>query len=358
MIDQFLEFFNSNTVSAKVTIILGLTVVLSLVTRGLLGIFSRRFDQTKATYEDAFVTAIGAPLRLMIWVIGLSLMFQFAEIGADTPFAKAVVSARYIGVLFALAWFLIRFINLGQKNYLARKNKKDERVDQMAVDSVGKLLRLMVFISAVLAGLQTLGFSIAGILTFGGIGGIAVGFAAKDMLSNFFGGLMIYLDRPFAQGHWIRSPDREIEGVVEEIGWRITLIRNLENRPLYVPNSAFSNITIENLSRMTNRRIYETIGIRYNDAGVVDRVVEEVRQYLYNHEDIDEGQVINVSFTTFAPSSLDFFIYCFTKSTKGVEFYKTKQEIMLHILGIIESHGAGCAFPTTTIYMQQSKQQD
>ena len=91
-------------------------------------------------------------------------------------------------------------------------------------------------------------------------------FAAKDLLANFFGGLTIYLDRPFAVGDWIRSPDREIEGTVERIGWRLTLIRTFDKRPLYIPNAVFTTIAVENPSRMHNRRIYETIGIRYDDA--------------------------------------------------------------------------------------------
>ena len=117
--------------------------------------------------------------------------------------------------------------------------------------------------------LQSLGVSVSGLLAFGGIGGIAVGFAAKDMLANFLGGLSIYLDRPFAVGDWIRSPDRSIEGTVEDIGLRVTRIRTFDQRPLYVPNSTFSSVSLENPSRMTNRRIYETIGVRYEDAGRV-----------------------------------------------------------------------------------------
>ena len=104
--------------------------------------------------------------------------------------------------------------------------------------------------------MQALGYSISGVLAFGGIGGIAVGFAAKDLLANFFGGLMIYLDRPFSVGDWIRSPDKNIEGTVEEIGWRLTRIRTFDKRPLYVPNSTFTQISVENPSRMLNRRIY------------------------------------------------------------------------------------------------------
>ena len=87
-------------------------------------------------------------------------------------------------------------------------------------DATGKLLRASVVITAVLVALQTLGVSVGGVLAFGGVGGIAVGFAARDLLANLFGGLTIYLDRPFRVGDWILSPDREIEGTVIEIGWR------------------------------------------------------------------------------------------------------------------------------------------
>ena len=87
-------------------------------------------------------------------------------------------------------------------------------------------------------------------MAFGGIGGIAIGFAAKDLLANFFGALMIFLDRPFSIGDWIRSPDREIEGVVEDIGWRSTKIRTFDKRPLFIPNSAFASLTVENASKM------------------------------------------------------------------------------------------------------------
>ncbi len=91
---------------------------------------------------------------------------------------------------------------------------------------------------------------------------------------------MIYFDRPFKVGDWIRSPDRQIEGTVERIGWRMTSIRTFDKRPLYVPNSVFSNIVVENPSRMLNRRIFETIGLRYDDADKVPVIIDEVREML------------------------------------------------------------------------------
>jgi len=218
-----------------------------------------------------------------------------------------------------------------------------------------KLVRASVFITAALVMLQTLGFSISGVLAFGGVGGIAVGFAAKDLLANFFGGLMVYLDRPFKVGDWIRSPDKELEGTVEEIGWRQTRIRTFSKRPIYVPNSIFMSIIVENPSRMSHRRIYETIGLRYNDIAVVDDIVKDVKKMLISHNEIDTNQTMIVNFNEFSESSVDFFIYTFTKTTNWLKFHEVKHEILLKVYEIIEKHNAGVAFPTRELHVENSE---
>ena len=188
-------------------------------------------------------------------------------------------------------------------------------------------------------------------IAFGGVGGIAVGFAARDLLANFFGGLMIYLDRPFKVGDWIRSPDKQIEGTVEDIGWRQTRIRTFDQRPLYVPNATFSTIAVENPSRMRNRRIHETIGIRYDDLEAMAVIVEEVRDMLLNHEAIDTSRTLMVNFNAFNASSVDFFVYTFTRTTVWTEFHEIKQDVLLRIATIIAKHGAEIAYPTQTLHL-------
>jgi len=222
------------------------------------------------------------------------------------------------------------------------------------VRAVSKLVRIILWVVAGLMVLQSVGVSISGLLAFGGIGGIAIGFAAKDLLANFFGGLRIYLDRPFNTGDWIRSPDRHIEGTVEDIGWRLTRIRTFDQRPLYVPNAVFSQIAVENPSRMFNRRIYETIGIRYQDADKMAEIVAQVRTMLEQHPEIDLSRTLIVNFVSFGASSLDFFVYAFTKTTVWVDFHAVKQDVLLKILEIIHANGADVAFPTRTVQLEQA----
>ena len=330
-------------------IVLSTMIVNFLVRRGFDRLYAKA-ESTTTIWDDALLASVRKPLRLMIWVVGVGWAAEMIAKQSASGFEEIINPLRYVLVLGILVYFLVRFIREVEKGLVHNGS------DATTTHAVGKLLRVSVIVTAVLSILQTLGISISGILAFGGFGGIAVGFAAKDLLANFFGGLMIYLDRPFALGDWIRSPDREIEGTVESIGWRLTVIRTFDMRPLYIPNSVFANIAVENPSRMKNRRIYETIGVRYEDAALLAKIVEDVETMLRADADIDEDQTLMVNFNEFADSSLNFFIYTFTRTTNWVEFHQVKQRVLLDVFGIIESHGAECAFPTSTVHLDAGGQ--
>lgn len=329
-----------------------IALMIDWIQKRLLKRLHKKLNSTATFWDDALLEAVQAPLSALIWLLGLTSAAEIAKRKAIDAFLfEAIGPVREVGVIIILAWFLIRFIKLAEENLISNKLHTDPSFDRTTVDAVAKLLRISVIITAVLVVMQTLGYSISGVLAFGGISGIAVGFAAKDLLANFFGGLIVYLDRPFAVGDWIRSPDKEIEGTVEEIGWRVTRIRTFDKRPLYVPNSIFTTIAVENPSRMTNRRIYETVGIRYDDAAKMESIVNDVKAMVASHPDIDTDLIQIVNFNKFAASSLDFFIYCFTKTRDWAKYHEVKQDVMLKIIDIIEKHGAECAFPTSTVHI-------
>ncbi len=329
-------------------IVLFFTVV-NFIQKRLLKKIHGRLLTSKRTWDDAVVEALKRPLTILLWIVGITLAADIIHKETRAPIFDLVEPIRQIGVIACVIWFAVRLASNFEKNYIAYK--KEELSDLTSIHAAGKLVRLALMISGGLIILQTLGISISGVLAFGGIGGIAVGFAAKDLLANFFGGLMIYLDRPFEVGNWIRSPDKDIEGTVEEIGWRLTRIRTFEKRPIYVPNAIFTNIIVENPSRMSHRRIKETIGIRYDDISKLPVIVEQVKAMLDTHPDIEQRQTIIVNFNYFGASSLDFFIYAFTRTTNWVKFHEVKQDVLLKVSDIIESHGAEIAFPTTTMHM-------
>jgi len=336
----------------EIFVVVLLTAMASFLVKRMLSQIEKQFSKTENLWDDALLHAARKPLSLAVWIIGLSAAVYTADQYSHIAAFDLIDPAQKIGVIFCLTWFVVGFI-ARTEDLLIDPERMKQPVDQTTVHALGKLLRASVIITAVLVGLQTLGFSISGVLAFGGIGGIAVGFAAKDLLSNFFGGFMIYLDRPFQVGDWIRSPDRDIEGTVEKIGWRLTTIRTFDKRPLYVPNQAFTSIAVQNPSRMSHRRIYEKVGIRYDDASQLTNVVAKVKEMLKSHPDIDTSQTLIVNFDSFGASSLDFFIYTFTKTTDWIEYHTVKQKVLVEIINIIEGEGAEFAFPTSTVHLPE-----
>lgn len=326
-------------------------VVFNFFLRRSLAKLEEKTHHTASYWDNALISAVRKPATLLAWIIGLSFAVEILQVETDVTLLDIIEPIRVIGVIGCLAWFVIRFIGNVQNGLIAKRKASNEPVDVTTVDAISKLLRVSVLITAVLVGMQSLGFSISGLLAFGGIGGLAVSFAAKDLLANFFGGLMIYMDRPFAVGDWIRSNDRNIEGTVEEIGWRLTRIRTFDKRPLYVPNAIFTSISVENPSRMTNRRISETVGIRYDDISVAAKIVDEIKAMLRSHADIDNEQTLIVNLNGFGASSVDIMIYTFTKTTQWVLFHEIKQDVMLKISDIIAANGAEIAFPTRTLHV-------
>ncbi len=345
---------NGNGWIIQVALVIGITAILSFAIAWTIKNIITRLQKTKKHWDKIVLKSLNLPLQALIWVLGIAYVGDIIRQATGyTAIFQFIKPFREIGVVAALVWLAIRISHFGEKYYADKRIFKEKAVDLTTVHTVGKIIRITIIVLAALVVMQTLGFSISGIVAFGGVGGVIVGFAAKDLLANFFGGLVIALDRPFKVGDWINSPDRNIEGTVEEIGWRLTRIRTFDKRPLYLPNSAFLTIAVVNPSRMQNRRIKTTIGIRYDDWQMVKSIVDDVEAMLKKHPEIDTNQTLFVKLVNFGPSSLDLLVYTFTKTINWVQFQDVQQDVFLKIMEIIAKHNAECAFPTSTLHIPQ-----
>jgi MscS family membrane protein len=333
-------------------------LVFNYLTHQVLSRLGKGDKKSDFPWDEALAAAARRPLSVLAWVVGLSFAGQIVQAHTSAAILTFVYPVRTVGVIACLGWFLVRFIGNAKEALIVRRVMHGEEVDRTTVDAIAQLLRIAAMITSFLVALQSLGFSVEGVLAFGGIGGIAIGFAAKDLLANFFGSLIIYFDRPFAIGDWIRSPDKEIEGTVEDIGWRLTRIRTFEKRPIYVPNSVFTTITVENPSRMSHRRINETIGVRYDDLGEVAGIVKDIYAMLLAHPEIDQNESSIVNFIQFGESSLNIMVYTFVRATTAVDFNRAKQDVLLKIAEIIANHGAEFAYPTRVNYVAHLPPED
>jgi len=327
-------------------LILSITLVVQLLWR----VFSKKteviINNTDNHWDDIIWFSIVKPVNWLLILMGGSMALRVIAETQGLIISDYLPTIQKISILLLMGWVFWRLIHKAEETFTALEDK-----DTTTVAAVAKLANLSIIVIISLSIIQTLGISISGVLAFGGMGGLVVGMAAKDLLSNLFGALMVYMDKPFKVGDWIRSQDKSIEGTVEAIGWRVTRIRTFDKRPLYVPNSLFTQIVVENPSRMSNRRIKETFGLRYCDMNQVDGIIKDVREMLEQHPDIDQTQTLIVNFNYFNNSSLDFFIYTFTKTTNWILYHQIKQDVLLKVADIVEQNKAQFAFPTRQLHI-------
>ncbi|MDS4035421.1 mechanosensitive ion channel family protein [Citrobacter amalonaticus] len=338
---MFAELFVKN--------VFNLTVILSSVfSLILMNVFFRHAHKRKKGF--VFHTAQFLIYALIIGTLGriANTVISHYNISAVSSSIIDFVCTSLIALILTIKLFLV--INQFEKSQI----KKGRDVTSARI--LSRIIKITLIVVIILLYGEHFGMSLSGLLTFGGIGGITVGMAGKDILSNFFSGIMLYFDRPFSIGDWVRSPDRNIEGTVAEIGWRMTKITTFDHRPLYVPNSVFSSISVENPGRMSNRRINTVVGLRYEDASKVGTIVNAIRQMLQTHADIDQQQTLLVYFNGFGDSSLNIMVYCFTRTTVWEEWLAVQQQVYLNIIDIVQSHGADFAFPSQTLYLNNSSQ--
>ncbi len=337
------EFLISNPwveIGFEVAILLMITMCVTLVVNILCKKLISKFEATDYFWDEALVEAVRKPILLLIWMTAIIFLLEQSAVLLKMGGLEIIKSARSVVIVLAISWFFLGLIKQVEKFWLERFKSKKTKLDPTTIGALSKVMNIVLLVLTGLAIMQSLGFSVSAVLAFIGGGGIAAGFAAKDLLANFFGAFMIYMDRPFKVGDWIRSPDKEIEGYVENINLRATMIRTLDKRPLYVPNSVFNTISIENPSRMSHRRIFETIGLRHEDFSVIEKISKDAEKMLRGDKSIDSALPVVITLNNVSSTSLNMMLMAYTKVIDAEGFYKLKQEIMLKLFDIIHEHEA------------------
>lgn len=329
-------------------------ILISLIVRG---IFSRTVVRsiaraaagTKTKFDDALVKAIATPLKIVPVIIGIYIALQIVEVGGETGAIadKALQSV----ITLAVFWTLARAVNAFEFIFTGLRDTLSPAI----VDWLVKLLQIILIVLGFGAVADIWGIAIAPILAGLGVFGIAVGLGAQDLFKNLISGILIMSEKRFHPGEWIQV-DGVVEGTVEKINFRSTLIRRFDKSPVYVPNGLLSDSPLTNFSRMSHRRIKWVVGVEYRTS--VDQlkyIRDEIEAWIWNDPRFARPPeaAMFVRVNTFNDSSIDFLIYCFTHSTNWGEWLKIKEELAVAIYEIIERAGTGFAFPSRTLYMQQ-----
>jgi len=289
------------------------------------------------------------PVKLILLIIAIYFIYEVLAIRFGfSESLKYITPWRNVALCISVAWIIMRWKKEIQKAVVSKLSKKKRALDQPAIDFIGKIFTMSFVFVVGLVILSILGIDIMPLVAFGGIGAAAIGFAAKDMIANFFGGMMLHITRPAIKGDLIDIPEKNILAVIEQIGWYMTAMKDLSQTPIYIPNSIFATASIKNLSRISHRRIEETFSLAYEDSNVIPKVLDDIRRYLYSREDIDHKLQLNVNVQKFADYSVEIYLRCYVLETRFELFLQIKQEVFLEIKKILDKHGIKIPYPIMT----------
>lgn len=332
-------------------------LILALVSVLVHKVFSVLFEEIitrlllKAGYErlaDHFMLPVAKPISLFVVILLLRVFIPVLQLPPDTSHwimlaIKALLPLFGTIVFYRLVDVLAMYLeNLAQRT--------ESTLDDQLVPLLRKTLKTFVVGIGTLFILQNLDIPIIPLLTGLSIGGLAFALAAQDTIKNFFGSLMIFIDRPFQIGDWITSG--EIDGSVEEVGFRSSRIRTFRNSLMYVPNGKLADSTIDNHGMRQYRRFYTQIAVTYDTPPeLINTFVEGLRKIVENHPDTRKDYY-NVFFNDMASFSLNIMFYIFFEVPDWTAELKARHEVLIEILKLGKELGVHFAFPTQTLHME------
>jgi len=334
-------------------------VLIALMVRGLFArivatTVMRLTAGTKTRLDDALVDSVSTPLKLVPVIIGIYIALQVTDISGDAEvYVTRILRSIITLVVF---WTLARAVHAFEFILVNLRNA----LSSAAVDWMVKALQVILVILGLGAVADQWGIQIAPLLAGLGVLGIAVGLGAQDLFKNLISGILIIAEKRFIPGEWIRV-DGVVEGTVEKINFRSTLVRRFDKSPVYVPNSALSDAAVTNFSRMTYRRIKWAVGVEYRTT--VDQlkyIRDEIEAWLWNDPRFAKPPeaALFVRIDSLNASSIDYLIYAFTYTKDWGEWLEIKEEFAVAVMDIIARAGTDFAFPSQTVYLQQTDPPD
>ncbi len=277
-------------------------------------------------------------------------VLHIAEGKAINLYAEKAFQAITVLTLFICA---IRLLNRSEAQVLSGQKKINKDFEQ-AVHVGFKLAKIGLYIVAIGALLTIFDLKelVDKLLALGAVSSIIIGFAAQDTLANFFGSAMVLLDRPFKVNDWISSPDKDINGIVEYIGWRVTRVRDLQHGIKYIPNNNFTKITIINLSQAKRRKFTTSVGVRYEDLSKVPKICEDIEKALFKLDVVDLSTFCYAKFSGLGDSSVNFTVLCSMKTSKEKVYANFVDTVLNIVVKAVKKNKADFPFPTTTLDAQ------
>ena len=333
-----------------ILLVLFVGVVVRKVIQFVVAIRIRAFIERRGqAWATSLIDVFASPGATLVMAGMLTLTSQYLGLPLWAG-AAMQVAARGL-VIVSAVWATYRLVDVLAAYMAAKAAATDTKLDDQLVPLVRKTLKTMTVVAGVLFILQNLHVNVGSLLAGLGIGGVAVALAAKDTVANFFGSIMIFVDRPFQIGDWVVVEGAE--GIVEEVGFRSTRIRTFYNSVITVPNARFTEAKIDNYGAREYRRTFVTIGLTYDTTPEqMQAFVEGVRAVIVANS-FTRKDYYEIHMSGFGDSSLNVMVYFFFKVSSWSEELRQRHLVFLEIMRVAREVGVSFAFPTRTLHVEQ-----
>jgi MscS family membrane protein len=334
--------------AAAVCIFLLFMMLRGLLTRFLMGWLRMMTKRTPWTLDDQILTTIEPPVRFVPVVMGLFFAIQVLEL-TGTPEQMSSNLVRSL-IAFTIFWALYRIID----PLSILLHRLDSVFSAELVEWMARAIRVLVFIIGAAAVLEIWGIKVGPIIAGFGLIGVAVALGAQDLFKNLIAGLLILAEKRFHKGDWI-NVDGVVEGHVETIGFRSTMVRRFDKAPVMVPNSQLSDTAVINFTAMTHRRIKWLIAVEYRTTvDQLRQIRDQIAAYIDETPEFAAKTDVStfVRIDSFGDSSINILVYCFTLTTKWGEYLEIKERLAYKIMDIVHGAGTAFAFPSQSIYVE------
>ena len=352
----FIEIWQQGIAGINFTQIgLGIVILLLfLLLRGLISSFIlKRLEnyvaKTSNKFDDALVEAAKGPVKFLPIVLGIFVASSYMEFDGKMLIFIDNINRSLITIL--IFWLIHQIVE--PLTYLIRR--VEELLSKDLLNWVVKANKILIIFFGFAATLDIWGIKIAPIIAGLGLFGVAVALGAQDLFKNLISGILVLVEKRFKIGDWI-FVDGVIEGIVERIGFRSTVIRKFDKSIATIPNSSFAENAVVNISETTHWRISWIITLQYNSTiDQLKNIRDQIEKYIENNKDFKIGDETEhaVRIDKFSDSSIDLYVRCFTVTNEWSEWLKVKERLAVEVKKIVEGNGASFAFPSTSIYVEK-----
>lgn len=329
-------------------------LVRKLVEFVLQNYIKRLAAKTKTSWDDHLIHSVDKPagfiaMMVFYWLTASNLQLSIT-------FNYYLINGLEVAISAGIIWLVYKFIDLIADMLTEVTSRTESKLDDQLVPLIRKSLKILIVIIGVLFILQNNGINVASLLAGLGLGGLAFALAARDTLANFFGSVTIFIDKPFQIGDWVKTGD--VEGTVEEVGFRSTRIRTFYNSLISVPNSVIANTDVDNLGLRKYRRVKMMLNLTYDTPPEkLEAFVEGIKAIIVANKHMWKD-FYEVHFNQFGPHSLDVLVYCFLEVPSWSDELQQKHNFFMEILRLAKDIGVSFAYPTQTLHVDSFKKSD